>query len=168
MIIGKVRLSLRLCGVTMIWPRDSTATCGVGSPEGLIVVRFFLGDVEAPLFQVLSISCPSSKTKRIGSTLCHSVHWPNACVLHCRSHCCGCLLHAHTQGYIRSCWLAVAAHHTGFRRRLSRACSLLYTPGLPDSTTGSARWSMTEDMRKVVVARIIADRVSSESKAGVG
>lgn len=40
-------------------------------------------------------------------------------------------------------------------------------PDYPSSKTGSAMWSMTEDMRKIAAARILADRVSvSEGKHG--
>ncbi|KAM0334494.1 hypothetical protein ACHAQA_001523 [Verticillium albo-atrum] len=38
--------------------------------------------------------------------------------------------------------------------------ALFLLPDYPESTTGSARWSMTEDMRRIAVARIQADRVS--------
>jgi MFS transporter, ACS family, DAL5 transporter family protein len=45
---------------------------------------------------------------------------------------------------------------------------LFVLPDYPDSTTGSAQWSMTEDMRKIAAARILADRVSTtEAKSGV-
>lgn len=46
--------------------------------------------------------------------------------------------------------------------------ALFLLPDYPDSKTGSAIWTMTEDMRKVAAARILADRPStSEGKAGV-
>lgn len=46
--------------------------------------------------------------------------------------------------------------------------ALFLLPDYPDSKTGSAMWLMTEDMRKVAVARILADRPSTgEAKAGV-
>lgn len=38
--------------------------------------------------------------------------------------------------------------------------AMVLLPDYPASTTGSARWSMTEDMRRLAVARIQADRVS--------
>lgn len=42
-----------------------------------------------------------------------------------------------------------------------------FIPDYPDSTTGSAMWTMTEDMRKVAFARVAADRPStSEAKTG--
>lgn len=48
------------------------------------------------------------------------------------------------------------------------AGALFILPDYPLSKTGSASWTMTEDMRKVAAARIVADRVSTEEgKAGV-
>jgi MFS family permease len=45
---------------------------------------------------------------------------------------------------------------------------LFMLPDYPHSTTGSTRWSMTEDMRRLSAARIQADRVSdTEAKAGL-
>lgn len=41
-------------------------------------------------------------------------------------------------------------------------------PDYPHSKTGSAMWTMTEDMRRIAVARIIADRTSvAEAKGGI-
>jgi hypothetical protein len=46
--------------------------------------------------------------------------------------------------------------------------ALFLLPDYPHSQTGSAMWTMTEDMRKIAAARIAADRVStSEAKSGV-
>lgn len=45
---------------------------------------------------------------------------------------------------------------------------LFILPDYPHSRTGSSMWSLTEDMRKICEARMIADRVSvSEAKGGV-
>jgi MFS family permease len=46
--------------------------------------------------------------------------------------------------------------------------ALFVLPDYPHSKTGSATWSMTEDMRIIAAARIAADRVSTtHAKAGV-
>lgn len=50
MIIGKLRPSLYLCLMAIVWSGVSAATCGVSDHRGLFAVRFFLGVVEAPLF----------------------------------------------------------------------------------------------------------------------
>ncbi|KAH8729122.1 major facilitator superfamily domain-containing protein [Phaeosphaeriaceae sp. PMI808] len=56
MIIGKVRPSLYLCCMALVWSGVSAATCGVKNYSGLIAVRFFLGLVEAPLFPGVRIT----------------------------------------------------------------------------------------------------------------
>lgn len=50
MIIGFIRPGLYLPGMAILWSGVSAAIAGVKSYEGLLVVRFFLGVVEAPLF----------------------------------------------------------------------------------------------------------------------
>ena len=49
MLITKIRPSIYLCSMAMIWSGVSAATCGVTDYRGLIGVRFALGLVEAPL-----------------------------------------------------------------------------------------------------------------------
>lgn len=44
--------------------------------------------------------------------------------------------------------------------------AMFLLPDYPDSQSGSAMWSMTEDMRKIASARILADRVSLPSAKG--
>ena len=50
MIIGKLRPSLYLCLMAIVWSGVSAATCGARNYAGLFAVRFMLGVVEAPLF----------------------------------------------------------------------------------------------------------------------
>lgn len=54
MIIGKIRPSLYLPGMAILWSGVSAAIAGVKTYEGLLAVRFFLGLVEAPLFPGVS------------------------------------------------------------------------------------------------------------------
>lgn len=62
-------------------------------------------------------------------------------------------------------WLFIVLALTGAGLAM---IALFVLPDYPHSKTGSARWSMTQDMRIVAAARIAADRVStSEAKAGV-
>lgn len=62
-------------------------------------------------------------------------------------------------------WLFIVLAITGAG---SAVAALFVLPDYPTSKTGSAMWSMTEDMRTVAAARIAADRVSaSEAKAGL-
>jgi MFS family permease len=49
MIIGYLRPSLYLCLMAIVWSGVSVAMCGTKDFTGLVLVRFFLGVVEAPL-----------------------------------------------------------------------------------------------------------------------
>jgi MFS family permease len=49
MIIGYLRPSLYLCLMAIVWSGVSASMCGTTSFTGLVLVRFFLGVVEAPL-----------------------------------------------------------------------------------------------------------------------
>jgi hypothetical protein len=49
MIIGYLRPSLYLCLMAIVWSGVSASMCGTTNFTGLVLVRFFLGVVEAPL-----------------------------------------------------------------------------------------------------------------------
>jgi MFS family permease len=49
MITGYLRPSLYLCLMAVVWSGVSVAMCGTKDFTGLVLVRFFLGVVEAPL-----------------------------------------------------------------------------------------------------------------------
>lgn len=62
-------------------------------------------------------------------------------------------------------WLFIVLAATGAGLAM---IALFILPDYPTSKTGSARWTMTEDMRTIAAARIAADRVSTtEAKAGL-
>jgi len=63
-------------------------------------------------------------------------------------------------------WLFIVLASTG--AGLAVICMFML-PDYPHSKTGSAQWSLTEDMRRLAAARIAADRVSvtTEAKTGV-
>lgn len=62
-------------------------------------------------------------------------------------------------------WLFIVLATTG--AGLAIICMFLL-PDYPHSKTGSTQWTLTEDMRRLAVARIAADRVSvSEDKTGI-
>jgi hypothetical protein len=50
MIIGYIRPGLYLLFMAILWSGVSAAVAGVKTYEGLLIVRFFFGLVEAPLF----------------------------------------------------------------------------------------------------------------------
>ncbi|KAF4983049.1 hypothetical protein FZEAL_1449 [Fusarium zealandicum] len=142
MIIGYLRPSLYLCCMALVWSGVSAATCGVTNFQGLIAVRFFLGVVEAPLFPGTLAFCTAGLiAAAVFATL------------------------EGTMGLAGWQWLFIVLACVGAGLAV---IALFILPDYPDSTTGSASWSMTEDMRKVAAARILADRVStSEAKSGV-
>lgn len=54
------------------------------------------------------------------------------------------------------------------RLRIRAVVALFLLPDYPHSRTGSAMWTMTEDMRRIAEVRIIADRTSDvEAKSGI-
>ncbi|KAK1986937.1 major facilitator superfamily domain-containing protein [Colletotrichum cereale] len=58
MIIGKVRPSLYLCCMALVWSSVSAATCGVKNYQGLIAVRFFSRRIRSPVaIYVMSCWC---------------------------------------------------------------------------------------------------------------
>lgn len=62
-------------------------------------------------------------------------------------------------------WLFIVLAVTG--GAIAIVCMFML-PDYPHSTTGSGQWSLTEDMRRLAAARIMADRVSlEEAKTGV-
>ncbi|KAK0381923.1 hypothetical protein CLIM01_00698 [Colletotrichum limetticola] len=167
MIIGKVRPSLYLCCMALVWSSVSAATCGVKNYQGLIAVRFFLGVVEAPLFPgaIYVMSC--WYTRKEMALRCALLYTGQTLAF-----CTAGLIAAAVFGTLEGKyglagwqWLFIVLASTGAGLAM---IALFILPDYPDSNTGSARWSMTEDMRKLAAARILADRVStSEAKAGV-
>ncbi|EJT76832.1 hypothetical protein GGTG_06746 [Gaeumannomyces tritici R3-111a-1] len=168
MIIGKVRPSVYLCAMAMVWSGVSAATCGVRNYQGLIAVRFFLGVVEAPLFPgaIYVMSC--WYTRKEMALRCSILYTGQTLAF-----CVAGLIAAAVFGTLEGSyglagwqWLFIVLATAG--AGLALICFWIL-PDYPDSDTGSAaRWFMTEDMRRVAAARILADRVStSEAKAGV-
>ncbi|KAJ0337915.1 hypothetical protein COL922a_006228 [Colletotrichum nupharicola] len=145
----------------------SAATCGVKNYQGLIAVRFFLGVVEAPLFPgaIYVMSC--WYTRKEMALRCALLYTGQTLAF-----CTAGLIAAAVFGTLEGSyglagwqWLFIVLASTGAGLAM---IALFILPDYPDSTTGSARWSMTEDMRKVAAARILADRVSTaEAKTGV-
>ncbi|UQC73380.1 uncharacterized protein CLUP02_00024 [Colletotrichum lupini] len=145
----------------------SAATCGVKNYQGLIAVRFFLGVVEAPLFPgaIYVMSC--WYTRKEMALRCALLYTGQTLAF-----CTAGLIAAAVFGTLEGKyglagwqWLFIVLASTGAGLAM---IALFILPDYPDSNTGSARWSMTEDMRKLAAARILADRVStSEATAGV-
>jgi MFS transporter, ACS family, DAL5 transporter family protein len=167
MIITLVRPSLYLPGCALIWSGVSAATAGVTNYQGLVVVRFFLGVVEAPLFPgaMYIMSCWYTRRElalRVailftGLTLAQAFSGLIAAAVFAT------LEQSH--GLAGWQWLFIILAVVG---AVFAVLSMFLLPDYPHSTSGSAQWSMTEDMRRLAAARIIADRVSvTEAKTGV-
>lgn len=167
MIIGKIRPSLYLTLMAIVWSGVSAATCGVSNYQGLFAVRFFLGIVEAPLFPgaIYVMSCWYTRSELAfrcallytGQTLAFCVAGLIAAAVFATLE--------DSYGLAGWQWLFIVLAATGAGLAM---IALFILPDYPTSKTGSARWSMTEEMRTIAAARIVADRVStSEAKAGV-
>lgn len=181
MIIGKLRPSLYLCLMAIVWSGVSAATCGVSNHQGLFAVRcvlssstlvelmisFFLGVVEAPLFPgaIYVMSC--WYTRREMAFRCALLYTGQTLAF-----CVAGLIAAAVFGTLEGKnglagwqWLFIVLAVTGAGLAV---VALFILPDYPHSKTGSATWSMTEDMRIIAAARIAADRVSTtHAKAGV-
>ncbi|GKT50998.1 putative transporter [Colletotrichum spaethianum] len=152
MIIGKVRPSLYLCCMALIWSSVSAATCGVKNYQGLIAAIYVMSCWYTR--REMALRCAILYT---GQTLAFCTAGLIAAAVF------GTLEGKH--GLAGWQWLFIVLASVGAGLAM---IALFILPDYPDSSTGSARWSMTEDMRKVAAARILADRVStSEAKAGV-
>ena len=167
MLITKIRPSVYLCSMAMVWSGVSAATCGVTDYRGLIGVRFALGLVEAPLLPgaVYLLGCWYTR-KEVAFRM--AILYSAQTLAFCSAGLIAAAIYAtleQVHGLAGWQWLFIILAVTG--AGLALIC-LFLLPDYPTSTTGSARWTMTEDMRKVAAARILADRPSTEEgKTGV-
>jgi sugar phosphate permease len=186
MIIGYLRPSLYLCLMAIVWSGVSASMCGTTNFTGLVLVRFFLGVVEAPLLPgaVYLMGCWYTRREMAmrvailytGQTLAFCTAGLIAAAVF------GTLDQVSSSasksedeqdtdnplqkyGVAGWKWLFIVLAVCGTGLAL---IALFLLPDYPHSQTGSAMWTMTEDMRKIAAARIAADRVStSEAKSGV-
>lgn len=159
MAITRIRPSWYLPGAAMLWSIVSASTAAATSFGGLVTIRFFLGIVEAPLFPgaVYVMSCWYTRKELAlryailytGLVLAMAVSGLIAAGVFAGLH--------GTMGLAGWQWLFILEGAIGFALAVG---ALFMLPDYPDSTTGSTQWSMTEDMRKVAAARMLADRVS--------
>ncbi|CEI38435.1 hypothetical protein FVEN_g12138 [Fusarium venenatum] len=159
MIIGKIRPSLYLPGMAILWSGVSAAVAGVKTYEGLLAVRFFLGLVEAPLFPGAIYVMSSWYTRReiavriaimsTGVSLANGLSGLIAAAVFTTLE--------GARGVAGWQWLFIVLALFGSAFAFA---AVFLLPDYPQSKSGSAMWTMTEDMRKVAQVRIIADRVS--------
>ncbi|TDZ31635.1 MFS transporter prlL [Colletotrichum spinosum] len=166
MLITRVRPSVYLPACAIVWSGVSAATAGVTKPGELFAVQFILGVVEAPLFPGAVFLMSTWYTRRelaLRTALLYS----------------GLVLAQAFSGLIAA---GVFAGMTGVAGIpgwkwlfvLEAALSAFFAltaffllPNYPHSTSGSAMWTMTEDMRRLAVARVKADRVEGHAESTV-
>ncbi|KAF2008505.1 MFS general substrate transporter [Aaosphaeria arxii CBS 175.79] len=158
MLITRVRPALYLPIVAIFWSGISAATVAVKSPGQLFAVQFILGVFEAPFFPgaVYLMSCWYTRRElALRTALLYS----------------GLVLAQAFSGLIAAGVFSGMSGKMGIAGWqwlfiLEAALSAFFAltaffvlPNYPHSNSGSAMWSMTEDMRKIAQARIQADRV---------
>ncbi|EKJ72786.1 hypothetical protein NXS19_012892 [Fusarium pseudograminearum] len=166
MMITKIRPSLYLCLMAIVWSGVSVATVGVSSYSGLMGVRFALGLVEAPLLPgaIYLLGCWYTR-KEIAFRM--AILYSAQTIAFCSAGLIAAATYATLEqkhGLAGWQWLFIILATAGAG---SAMICIWFIPDYPTSTTGSAMWTMTEDMRKVAAARVIADRPSTtEGKTG--
>ncbi|KAL0929911.1 major facilitator superfamily transporter [Colletotrichum truncatum] len=159
MILPYVRPSLYLPCCAIVWSGVSAATAGVKNYHGLLACRFILGLCEAPLLPgaIYIMSCWYTRKEIALRT---AILYTGLVLAMASSGLIAAGVYAGLEG-VRGMagwqWLFIVLAMAG------SACAvvaLFLLPDYPESKTGSGRWSMTEDMRRIAVARILADRVS--------
>ena len=123
MIIGYLRPSLYLCLMAIVWSGVSASMCGTTNFTGLVLVRFFLGVVEAPLLPgaiYLMLTMRRLLTfarcglfdgmlvysQRDGHASRYPVHWPDVGFLHSRTNRCCCFWDSRSS----KCFPAIQKH----------------------------------------------------------
>ncbi|KAL1586856.1 hypothetical protein WHR41_04049 [Cladosporium halotolerans] len=162
MIIGYLRPSLYLCLMAIVWSGVSVSMCGTTNFTGLVLVRFFLGVVEAPLLPgaVYLMSCWYTRKEMAmrvailftGQTLAYCTAGLIAAAVF------GTLDQSYGIAGWKWLFIVLAVCGTGLA-----LISLFLLPDYPHSQSGSAMWTMTSDMRRIASARIVADRVSTSA-----
>ncbi|PVH96126.1 MFS general substrate transporter [Periconia macrospinosa] len=166
MLITRLRPGLYLPTCALLWSGVSAATAGVSNVSGLFAVQFVLGIIEAPLFPgaVYLMSCWYTRRElALRTALLYS----------------GLVLAQAFSGLIAAGVFSGMSGLAGIQGWqwlfiLEAALSAFFAltayfilPNYPHSKSGSAMWSMTEDMRKIAIARIQADRVEQHTDSTV-
>ncbi|KAF3046103.1 hypothetical protein E8E12_011107 [Didymella heteroderae] len=166
MLITRVRPQLYLPTCALLWSGVSAGTAGVKSPGELFAVQFVLGIIEAPLFPgaVFLMSCWYTRRElALRTALLYS----------------GLVLAQAFSGLIAAGVLSGMVGLGGLQGWqwlfiLEAALSAFFAltaywilPNYPHSKTGGQMWSMTEDMRRIAVARIEGDRVEAHTESTV-
>jgi len=161
MILTRVRPSIYIPLCVCVWSCISAATAGTHSYSGLIAVRFFLGIAEAPFFPgaFYLLSCwytrkeLALRTAVLYSGLVLATAFSGLLAAGIFSGIDG------KRGIEGWRWLFIIEGSGSFAMAL---LALFILPDFPESTTGPAKWFLTEAERKLAVERISRDRVSDQ------
>jgi MFS family permease len=143
----------------MIWSVVSAATAALTNRQGLFALRVCLGFVEAPLYPgaVFIMSCWYTRKEL---ALRFAVLYTGLVLAMAVSGLIAAGVFAGMDGAMGLAgwqWLFIIEGAAGF---VFAVVALFLLPDYPGANTGSARWSMTEDLRRLAVARMQVDRVS--------
>lgn len=159
MLITRIRPSIYLPSAAIVWSIVSAATAAANNFGSLVAIRVFLGIVEAPLYPgaVYVMSCWYTRREL---ALRFAVLYTGLVLAMAVSGLIAAGVFAgldQVQGLAGWQWLFILEGAAGC---VFAIIALFVLPDYPDSNTGSTRWSMTEDLRKLAAARMAADRVS--------
>lgn len=165
MLLTRVRPSMYIPATAIVWSAVSAATAGATNASTLITVRFFLGILEAPMFPgaLYVMSCWYTRKELALRT---SLLYSGLLVAQCVS---GLLAAGIFAGMDGAAGLAGWQWLFVVEALMSTVCGIaaFFTlPDYPHSKTGSQRWAMNEDMRRLAEARIVADRVTGSLGSG--
>jgi len=160
MILTRVRPSLYIPACVAVWSCVSAATAASHNYHGLIAVRFILGVAEAPFWPGAFFMLSSWYT-RAELALRTAVLYSGLVLATAVSGLIAAGVFAGLDGVHGLAgwqWLFIIEGALSFAMA---GGAVLLLPDFPESTTGSARWLLTEEERKLAIDRIARDRVSA-------
>ncbi|CRG84133.1 putative transporter C1002,16c [Talaromyces islandicus] len=161
MLITRVRPSLYIPLWICLWSCTSAATAATRNYTDLIVVRLFLGVVEAPFFPgaFYLLSCWYTKKELAFRT---AILYSGLILATAISGLLSAGIFAGldgSRGISGWRWLFIIEGAGSFFAGL---CGVFLLPDLPGAKTGSAKWLFTEELQCVARDRMIRDRVSNQ------
>ncbi|EGP88612.1 uncharacterized protein MYCGRDRAFT_38718 [Zymoseptoria tritici IPO323] len=165
MLLTRVRPGIYLPATAIIWSAVSACTAAVPDVRTLWGVRFILGMTEAPLFPgaVYLLSCWYTR-KEIALRI--AILYSGLVLAQAMSGILAAGIFNGMEGVAGIMgwqWLFI------IEALMSTVCgiaALFLLPDYPESKTGSQKWTMDEDCRRLAVARVEADRVTGSTGSG--
>ncbi|KAH7380706.1 major facilitator superfamily domain-containing protein [Pyrenochaeta sp. MPI-SDFR-AT-0127] len=161
MILTRVRPSLYIPVWVCLWSCVSASTAAVQNFRGLIAIRFVLGITEAPFFPGVFylLSCWYTKKEL---ALRYAVLYSGLVLATAVSGLLAAGIFSGLDGVAGLAgwrWLFIIE---GAASLVLGLCSFFILPDFPGSATGSARWLLSEEERRVSSLRMSLDSVSSQ------